>query len=108
MFCAVARFFRPGYQNHLVSAWLPALDGVVTKLERGAKVADVGCGHGWSTVFMAKAFPNSQFVGYDFHPNSINEARNHAAEHGVGTNVRFEVGAAKDYAGDDFDLVTFF
>ena len=68
MFCAVARFFRPGYHNHLVSAWLPALDGVVEKLEAGAKVANIGCGHGWSTVTMAKAFPRSQFVGYDFHP----------------------------------------
>jgi 2-polyprenyl-3-methyl-5-hydroxy-6-metoxy-1,4-benzoquinol methylase len=107
MFCAVARFFRPGYQNNLVSAWLPALDGVVAKLERGAEVADVGCGHGWSTVFMAKAFPNSEFVGYDFHPGSIADATKHAAEHGA-TNVRFEVGSAKDYAARNLDLVTFF
>jgi SAM-dependent methyltransferase len=107
MFCAVARFFRPGYQNHLVSSWLPALDGVVAKLEKGAKVADVGCGHGWSTVFMAKAFPNSEFVGYDFHPGSINDARKHAAEHAA-RNVRFEVGTAKDYAATGLDLVTFF
>ena len=108
MFCAVARFFRPGYHNNLVGAWLPALDGVVDKLQRGAKVADVGCGHGWSTVFMANAFPNSQFVGYDFHAGSIEAARQHAQEHGVSANCRFEVGAAKDYAGGDFDLVTFF
>jgi SAM-dependent methyltransferase len=108
MFCAVGRFFRPGYQNHLVSTWLPALDGVVAKLERGAKVADVGCGHGWSTVFMASAFPNSEFVGYDFHPSSIEDARKHASEHDAGPNVRFEVGSAKDYAGRGFDLVTFF
>ena len=107
MFCAVARFFRPGYQNHLVGSWLPALDGVVAKLERGAKVADVGCGHGWSTVFMAKAFPNSQFVGYDFHPGSVSEARKHASEHGA-ANASFEVGTAKDYAETNFDLVTFF
>jgi SAM-dependent methyltransferase len=107
MFCAVARFFRPGYQNHLVGSWLPALDGVVAKLEKGAKVADVGCGHGWSTVFMAKAFPNSEFVGYDFHPGSIADATKHAGEHGA-TNVRFEVGSAKDYAASDLDLVTFF
>jgi Putative methyltransferase len=73
LFCAVARFFRPGYHNHLVSAWLPALEGVMKKLETGATVADVGCGHGWSTVLMAKAFPNSQFIGYDFHPSSIEE-----------------------------------
>src|SRR5260221_7591645 len=89
MFCAVARFFRPGYHNNLVKQWLPALDGVVAKLERGAKVADIGCGHGWSTVLMAKAFPNSQFVGYDFHDGSIAEARAHAQKHaGVG-NARF-------------------
>ena len=75
MFCAVARFFRPGYHNNLVASWLPALDGVVKKLEAGAKVADVGCGHGWSTVMMAKAFPKSQFFGYDFHPDSIRTPR---------------------------------
>ena len=83
MFCAVARFFRPGYHNNLVSAWLPALEGVVKKLEAGARVADVGCGHGWSTVLMAKAFPKSQFVGYDFHPDSIRDATAHAKSHGV-------------------------
>jgi 2-polyprenyl-3-methyl-5-hydroxy-6-metoxy-1,4-benzoquinol methylase len=108
MFCAVARFFRPGYHNHLVSAWLPALDGVLKKLETGARVADVGCGHGWSTVVMAKAFPNSQFVGYDFHPGSIEEAQAHAKTHGVSANTRFAVGLAKDYPGKDFDLVTCF
>jgi len=108
MFCAVARFFRPGYLNHLVAAWLPALDGVVDKLKRGAKVADVGCGHGWSTVLMAKAFPASQFVGYDFHPASIENARAHAESHGVSANARFEVGLAKDYPEKDFDLVTCF
>ena len=108
MFCAVARFFRPGYQNNLVGSWLPALDGVVEKLERGARVADVGCGHGWSTLLMASAFPNSEFVGYDFHRDSIAEAQRHAREHDGNANVRFEVGAAKDYAGSDFDLVTFF
>jgi hypothetical protein len=70
LFCAVGRFFRPGYHNNLVSNWLPALDGVVEKLKLGAKVADLGCDHGWSTVIMARAFPNSQFVGYDFHPSS--------------------------------------
>lgn len=108
MFCAVARFFRPGYHNNLVSAWLPSLDGVVEKLERGAKVADVGCGHGWSTVLMAKAFPKSQFIGYDFHDGSIADARAHADSHGVSANTKFEVGLAKDYPGKDFDLVTCF
>ena len=108
MFCAVARFFRPGYHNHLVSQWLPALDGVQAKLERGAKVADIGCGHGWSTVLMAKAFPKSQFIGFDFHPDSIRDARAHADRHGVTANTRFEVGLAKDYPGNDFDLVTCF
>jgi 2-polyprenyl-3-methyl-5-hydroxy-6-metoxy-1,4-benzoquinol methylase len=108
MFCAVARFFRPGYHNNLVGSWLPALDGVVDKLTRGAQVADVGCGHGWSTVMMAKAFPNSHFVGYDFHPGSIEAARAHADSHGVFENVRFEVGTAKDYSATGLDLVTFF
>ncbi len=108
MFCAVARFFRPGYQNNLISSWLPALDGVVAKLERGARVADVGCGHGWSTLLMASAFPNSEFVGYDFHPGSIAQAREHVNDHCGGANVNFEIGTAKDYAGTDFDLVTFF
>ena len=108
MFCAVARFFRPGYLNNLVSTWLPALDGVVKKLEAGARVADVGCGHGWSTVLMAKAFPKSEFIGYDFHPDSIRDATAHAREHGVAANANFVVGLAKDYAGKDFDLVTCF
>ena len=108
MFCAVARFFRPGYHNNLVGSWLPALDGVVDKLTRGAQVADVGCGHGWSTVMMAKAFPNSHFVGYDFHPGSIEAARAHADSHGVFENVRFEVGTARDYSATGLDLVTFF
>jgi 2-polyprenyl-3-methyl-5-hydroxy-6-metoxy-1,4-benzoquinol methylase len=108
MFCAVARFFRPGYHSNLVSAWLPALTGVVEKLAKGATVADVGCGHGWSTVEMAKAFPKSQFVGYDFHPDSIREASAHAEIHGVSKNARFEVGLAKDYPGKNFDLVTCF
>jgi SAM-dependent methyltransferase len=108
LFCAVARFFRPGYHNNLVQAWLPAMQGVVEKLQRGVKVADVGCGHGWSTVMMAKAFPKSQFIGYDFHQGSIDEAQAHAEMHGVSANARFEVGLAKDFPGKDYDLVTCF
>jgi 2-polyprenyl-3-methyl-5-hydroxy-6-metoxy-1,4-benzoquinol methylase len=108
LFCAVARFFRPGYQNHIVSEWLPALDGMVAKLEQGGRVADVGCGHGISTMLMAKAFPNSEFIGYDFHPSSIEAATAHAAEAGVSANTRFQVASAKDFPGTDFDLVAFF
>jgi 2-polyprenyl-3-methyl-5-hydroxy-6-metoxy-1,4-benzoquinol methylase len=107
LFCAVARFFRPGYRANLIDAWLPALDGVVDKLKAGGTVADVGCGHGVSTVMMAEAFPNAQFVGFDFHEGSIEAARQHAKEHGV-KNARFEVAMAKDYPGTNYDLVTFF
>jgi 2-polyprenyl-3-methyl-5-hydroxy-6-metoxy-1,4-benzoquinol methylase len=108
LFCAVGRFFRPGYHNNLVTAWLPALDGVAAKLERGAEVADVGCGHGFSTIAMAKAFPNSRFVGYDFHAGSIEAARKHAREHGVSANTRFETGLAGDFPARNLDLVTCF
>jgi len=108
MFCAIARFFRPGYQANIVDKWLPALDGVIEKLERGARVADVGCGHGYSTVMMAQAFPNSEFTGFDFHRESIADARRHAKQHKAGPNVRFEVAAAKNFPGNDYDLVTFF
>lgn len=107
MFCAVARLFRPGYVNALVQDWLPALDGVVDRLKAGAKVADVGCGHGLSTILMAQAFPKSNFIGYDFHAASIAAATAHARAHQV-TNVSFEVGRAQDFAGRDFDLVTCF
>jgi hypothetical protein len=108
LFCTVGRFFRPGYHNNLVASWLPALDGVAAKLERGAAVADVGCGHGFSTIIMAKAFPKSTFVGYDFHPASVEQARVHAEQHGVTANTKFEVALAKDFPGKDLDLVTFF
>lgn len=108
LFCAAGRFFRPGYHNSLVSAWLPSLEGVVAKLEGRAQVADVGCGQGFSTLMMAKAFPNSSFVGYDFHPGSIEQARRHAEQHGVADNVRFEVASATDYPARDLDLVTCF
>ncbi len=102
------RFFRPGYNANLVSAWLPALHGVVEKLEAGAKVADVGCGHGSSTILMAQAFPNSTFVGYDYHDGSIETARRHAEEAGVAERVRFHVAPAAAYSGTDYDLVTMF
>ncbi len=108
LFCAAGRFFRPGYHNSLVQSWLPALDGVVAKLEQGATVADVGCGHGFSTVTMAKAFPRSTFIGYDFHPGSVEQARRHAEQHGVTANTRFEVAVASEFPGKNLDLVTFF
>jgi SAM-dependent methyltransferase len=108
MFCAIARFFRPGYQANIVDKWLPALDGVVEKLERGARVADVGCGHGYSTVMMAQAFPNSEFIGFDFHRESIADARKHAKAHDTNGNVRFEVSRAKEFPGKNYDLVTCF
>ena len=109
LFCAVARFFRPGYHNNLVSNWLPALDGVVAKVGSAAPRSPMSAAAtAVSTVLMAKAFPNSQFVGYDFHPSSIEHAQAHASEHGVAANTRFEVGTAKDYPRKDFDLVTFF
>ena len=108
LFRGTERFFRPGYAAHLVEAWLPALEGVVDKLKRGARVADVGCGHGASTIIMAKAFPKSEFVGYDYHQPSIAKASDAAKNAGASSNIRFEVASAKDFAGKDFDLVTFF
>ena len=108
LFCTTGRFFRTGYHHNLVGSWLPALDGVTAKLEVGATVADVGCGHGFSTIFMAKAFPKSTFVGYDFHPASVEQARAHAKQHGAAANTKFEVAKASDFPGRDLDLVTFF
>ena len=108
LFCAVGAFFRPGYVNGIVSAWLPALEGMLPRLEAGAKVADVGCGVGFSTLLMAEAFPNSRFVGYDFHAPSIEQANAHAAEHGLDDRVRFEATAAKEIGEHDFDLITMF
>jgi SAM-dependent methyltransferase len=102
------RFFRPGYNANLIEAWLPALDGVVEKLRAGASVADVGCGHGASTILMAQAFPNSTFVGYDYHEEGIATARKRAEEAGVAGRVRFEVAPAAGYGGSGFDLVTMF
>jgi hypothetical protein len=108
LFCAVGAFFRPGYVNAIVQAWLPALQGVVPKLQAGAKVADVGCGVGFSTLMMAEAFPASSFVGYDFHAPSIAQANAHAKAHGLAERVRFEKAPAKEIAERDFDLVTMF
>ena len=102
------RFFRPGYNANLVSQWLPALDGVVDKLERGALVADVGCGHGSSTILMAQAFLDSTFVGTDYHDGSVQTARQRAGDAGVGDRVRFETAAASAYEGAGYDLVTMF
>ena len=102
------RFFRPSYHAYLVNAWLPALDGVVAKLEAGARVADVGCGHGASTILMAQAFPRSTFTGSDYHPESIDTARSRAADAGVADRVRFEVAPADAFTGDGYDLVTMF
>ena len=102
------RFFRPSYNAHLVAEWLPALDGVVSKLEQGAHVADVGCGHGASTILMAQAFPNSTFVGSDYHGGSIETARGRAQDAGVADRVRFQAEPAATYSGTDYDLVTVF
>mgnify|MGYP001549725329 CR=1 FL=1 len=108
LFCATGAFFRPGYVNNIVQAWIPALDGVEARLQAGAKVADVGCGVGFSTLLMAGAYPESRFIGYDFHAPSIEEARRHAEAHGLGQRVRFEVATAKDIPERDFDLVTMY
>ena len=102
------RFFRPSYNAHLISGWLPALDGVAAKLERGALVADVGCGHGASTILMAQAFPNSTFAGSDYHDGSIETARRRAQEAGVAGRVSFDTAPAAAYGGTGYDLVTMF
>ncbi|HZG07309.1 MAG TPA: class I SAM-dependent methyltransferase [Streptomyces sp.] len=103
-----ASFYRTGYQAMLVREWLPALEGVVEKLERGASVADVGCGFGYSTLLMAQAFPRSRFHGFDFHGPSVDAARREAAERDLGDRVAFDVAAAEDFPGGDYDLITFF
>jgi SAM-dependent methyltransferase len=107
LFHGTERFFRAGYNAHLIGEWLPALDGVVAKLGRGGKVADIGCGHGASTVLMAAAFPTTQFVGYDYHAPSIDVARERAKVAGV-KNAHFEQADATSYKGRDFDLIAFF
>jgi SAM-dependent methyltransferase len=107
LFEGTERFFRPGYEGNLVQSWIPSLQGVKAKLDSGATVADIGCGFGASTIIMAKAFPKSKFVGFDYHPPSIEQARQRAVEAGVGDRVKFEVASAKDYPGR-YDLVCLF
>jgi SAM-dependent methyltransferase len=108
LFEGTERFFRSGYRGNLVSSWLPALDGAVARLERGAKVADVGCGLGASTILMAQAYPKSRFFAYDSHPGSIETARKRALEAGVAERVTFEVAGSTDFPGRDYDLVCHF
>ena len=108
LFAGTERFFRPGYMANLTSSWIPALDGLEKRLNAGAKVADVGCGHGASTILMAQSYPQSTFVGFDYHEASIEEARRKAQQAGVSNRVTFEVAKAKDYPGNDYDLVAFF
>jgi SAM-dependent methyltransferase len=108
LFSGTERFFRPGYAANLIPSWIPALDGVQAKLESGARVADVGCGHGASTIIMAQAFPRSEFVGFDYHAASIEQARKTASEAGLDGRVGFDISAAKEYPGDGYDLVTMF
>jgi SAM-dependent methyltransferase len=108
VFHGCEKFFRPGYAANLVSAWIPALEGVEQKLKSGARVADVGCGKGSSTLLMAQAFPNSRFYGFDYHDKSVEGARESAKRAGVADRVTFEVAAAKGYAGKDYDFVAVF
>jgi len=107
LFCGTEKFFRPGYAAHLVAEWIPALQGVREKLERGARVADIGCGHGCSTTILARAFPQSRFIGCDVHPGSIEHARALAAAEGL-PNIEFTVATAKDFPGRDYDLIACF
>jgi len=108
LFEGCERFFRPSYLAHLIASWIPALHGVEDKLKAGAKVADIGCGHGASTILMAKAFPKSHFFGFDYHDASIEEARKKAEAAGVSDRVTFEVAPAKKFPGTGYDFVAFF
>ncbi|MDQ6732291.1 MAG: methyltransferase domain-containing protein [Actinomycetota bacterium] len=108
LFCGTERFFRPGYIANLVSAWIPALDGVDQKLRAGARVADIGCGHGASTLILAAAYPRCEIVGFDYHVESIEQARAAARAAGVEDRVNFEVASAKEYPGSGYDLVAMF
>ncbi|WP_045742114.1 class I SAM-dependent methyltransferase [Actinoplanes rectilineatus] len=102
------RFFRPGYSAHLIAEWLPALDGILPRLGDGIRVADVGCGHGASTVLMAQAYPGSSFTGYDCHTASIEQARKRASDAGLDGRVGFEASSAQDFGGGPYDLITTF
>lgn len=108
LFRGTELFFRPGYAANLVNSWIPSLSGVEEKLTAGAKVADVGCGLGASTILMAQAFPSSSFIGFDYHDKSIEAAREKAKDAGVSDRVQFKVAGAKDYPGSDYDFITFF
>ena len=108
LFLGTERFFRPGYAANLITTWIPSLDGVEAKLREGARVADVGCGHGASTILMAQAYQRSTFAGFDYHEASIERARIAADEAGVAERVNFEVASAKNYPGRDYDFVAFF
>ena len=108
LFHGTERFFRPGYAANLVSNWLPALEGVEARLKAGARVADIGCGHGASTIIMAQAHPSSTFVGFDYHEPSIQHARKAASDAGVADRVSFEVARAQDFPGTGYDLVAMF
>jgi len=107
LFCGTEKFFSPSYEGNLVNSWIPALDGVVEKLNGAARVADIGCGHAASTIIMAKAFPNSHFIGIDFHEKSIAQAKERASEAGL-DNIEFKVATAKDYSDTNLDFITFF
>lgn len=108
LFRGTERFFRPTYLGNLTASWIPALEGMEEKLQRGARVADIGCGHGASTMLMAQTYPNSKFVGFDYHPGSIDVARSLAEMDELGDRVTFEVASAKEFPGENYDLVTFF
>jgi SAM-dependent methyltransferase len=108
LFAGTERFFRPNYRAHLIGEWIPALGDVESKLKAGAKVADVGCGLGTSTILMAQAYPKSTFIGFDYHPASIEMARKAAAMAGVSDRVKFEVASAREYPGEGYQLVAFF
>jgi len=108
LFIGTKKFFRPGYHANLLSSWIPSLEGVTSKLEAGARVADVGCGLGASTIIMARAYPKSKFIGFDYHLESIEWAQNDAVSAGVVGNSDFEVATANNFRGSDYDLVTLF